>query len=89
MGKNSVRDPRNLSERLLTFISALKSWTLRELEKIRIIIKDHLQQIWSDPKDSRGLGSKVSSEKLKNDIAEIERMLKVLIKSLESKHLNP
>ena len=27
--------------------------------------------------------------KLKKDIAEVERMLKALIKSLEKKHLNP
>ena len=44
------------------------------------------------PKDSRIQGFKGSSEKLKNykkkDIAEIERMLKALIKSLENKPLN-
>jgi len=48
-----------------------------------------------DEKDSRGQGFKDSSEMLKNykelkdDIHEVERMLKSLIKSLENKHLNP
>ena len=32
---------------------------------------------------------KNESGKLKKDMAEIERMLKALIKSLENKHLNP
>ncbi len=36
-----------------------------------------------------GLIEKGVLGRLKNDIAEIERMLKALIKSLENKHLNP
>ena len=35
---------------------------------------------------AEGYGRKTT---LKKDIAEIERMLKALIKSLENKHLNP
>ncbi len=51
-----------------------------ELETVR--------DLFSDLKGSRGQGFKVSSE-IKNEIEEIERMLKALIKSLESKPLNP
>jgi len=40
------------------------------------------------PEGSRGRGFEDSSER-KKDIAESERMLKALIKSLENKPLNP
>ncbi len=36
-----------------------------------------------------GYIKKGEMEKVKRDIAEVERMLKALIKSLENKHLNP
>jgi hypothetical protein len=42
------------------------------------------------PKEERyGLTSQIRRSALKKDIAEIERMLKAMIKFLENKHLNP